>query len=126
MSFSRQVVSNRRQVFLSLSSAVDSQLRDAYAKRHASGLDNQTTLANKIGVDRSAINRRLLGKTNMTIETLADMVWALGYCIDVYIYDPFEHPSNAKRVISDHAVRLDGTTTAATSLTAARLEYAQP
>src|SRR2546423_1434876 len=117
MSFSRQDVSNRRQVYLALASSIDGQLRDAYAKRHAAGLDNQTTIANKIGVHRSAINRRLLGKTNMATDTLADMVWALGYCIDVLIYDPYEHSSNAKRVISEHAARTDGATPAATSVT---------
>jgi hypothetical protein len=128
MSFSLPAVSNRRQVYLALASSIESQLRDAYAKRHAAGLDNQSTLAAKIGVDRSAINRRLLGKINMTEETIADMVWALGYCIDVVIYDPYEHPSNAKRVLSEHAVRTDGTATAATSFTPAfqKLEYAKP
>lgn len=90
MSFSRPAVSNRRQVYLALSSSIEGQLRDGYARRHAAGLDTQATLADKIGVRRTAINKRLLGKTNMTTETLADMVWALGYCIDVHIYDPFE------------------------------------
>ena len=70
MSFSRPAVSNRRQVFLALASSIESQLRDAYAKRHAAGLDNQTTLAEKVGVHRSAINKRLLGKTNMTEDRM--------------------------------------------------------
>ena len=30
----------------------------------------------------------------MTVETIADMVWALGQCINVNIFDPSEVDSN--------------------------------
>jgi hypothetical protein len=53
-------------------------------------------LADKIGVDRSAINRRLTGKVNMTEETIADMVWGLEHDIEVRIFDPAESHSNRK------------------------------
>ncbi len=90
-------------MFLALTTSVESQLRDAYAKRHAGGLDNQTTIANRLGIDRSAINRRLLGRRNMTLETIADMAWALGQSISVRIFNPYEYPTNEKIVISEHA-----------------------
>jgi hypothetical protein len=122
MSFSRQPASNRRQVYLSLAGVIESKLRDAYAKRHRRGLDTQTTIANKLGVNRSAVNRRLIGRANMTIETIADMVWALGQCIDVDIFDPYERPSNAHRIISEHARPRDVTTDSATSVTDAKVE----
>src|SRR5215831_14419973 len=124
MSFSHRPPSNRRQVYLSLAGSIEGQLRDAYAKRHAAKLDTQTSIAEKLGVDRSAVNRRLTGKTNMTVETLADMVWALGYCIDVNIFDPYEYPSNSPRVISEHAAPTDAATVGTTSITSAKLEYA--
>lgn len=83
----RKQIDNRRQVYLGLVGSIESQLRQAYAKRHAAGEDTQASLGKKLGVDRSVIHRRLTGRSNMTIETLADMIWALGQCIDVQITD---------------------------------------
>jgi hypothetical protein len=75
-------------MFLSLATQIESQLRDAYARRHEAGEATQASIADKLEVNRSAIHHRLTGRTNMTIETIADMVWALGYAIRVHIYDP--------------------------------------
>jgi len=74
---------------------LESQLRAAYAKRHEQGRENQSTIAKKLGVDKSVISRRLSGRSNMTLETVADMVWALGHCIDVTIFDPEEIQTNS-------------------------------
>jgi hypothetical protein len=61
----------------------------------------------------------------MTTETIADMVWALGQCIEVDIFDPFDRPSNAPRVVSEHAQQRDGTAIGATALTPAnKIAYA--
>lgn len=81
-------VDARRATYLNLVGSIELQLRDAYARLYESGTENQTTIANKLGVGRSVINRRLTGQNNMTIETLADMVWALDRAIKVDIYDP--------------------------------------
>lgn len=86
-SFPRKV-DPRRSAYLSLASQVESQLREAYARRFAAGIVTQSSIAQKLGVNRSAVHHRLTGRTNMTIETIADMVWALGYEIAVKIYDP--------------------------------------
>lgn len=88
MSFFRTRIDSRRKVYLSLTGQVESQLRDAYAKKHETDGVTQTGLAQKLGVNRSAINHRLRGRVNMTLETLADMVWALGLAIQIVIYDP--------------------------------------
>jgi hypothetical protein len=80
----------RKTTFLSLTSQVEGQLRDAYAIRNDAGLENQVTLAKKIGVGRSAINKLLGGHRNLTLKTIADIVWALGYRVRVLIYDPSE------------------------------------
>ena len=123
MSFSRQQPSNRHQIYLNLSGSIDSQLRDAYAKRHDVGIDTQVSIGDKLGVGRSVINRRLLGHTNMGIETLADMVWALGQCIKVDIFNPYDKPSNEPRIISEHAAPTDSATVSGTSITPAKLQY---
>lgn len=42
----------------------------------------QQQLAVALGINRSAINRRLLGRENMTERTLAEMAFAMGYDIE--------------------------------------------
>ncbi|MDQ6435532.1 helix-turn-helix transcriptional regulator [Mesorhizobium sp. LHD-90] len=42
----------------------------------ASGL-KQNDLAKKLGVDRSAVNKQLLGQSNLTLRSIADLAWAL-------------------------------------------------
>jgi hypothetical protein len=90
----RTKIDDRHQVFLVLSAEIERQLREAYDLRFRQGLANQSSLATKLDVDRSVIHRRLTGRTNMTTETLADMVWALNHCIHVHIYDPETSPLN--------------------------------
>lgn len=94
--------SNRRQVYLALSAKIEGELRDLYAKRNLAGDETQASLAEKLNVNRSVINKRLTGHRNITLETLADMVWVLGGCIDVEIFDPKDRPSNAPRVVPDY------------------------
>lgn len=94
--------SNRRAMYLNLAGSVESQLRDAYARRHAAGLDTQTTLADKLGVGRSVVNKRLRGLVNMTLETVADMVWSLGYSVIIKIFDPNQVLVNEFHIVSEH------------------------
>jgi hypothetical protein len=75
-------------MFLNLSGQIESQLREAYGRKFQAGAANQTSLAKKIGIGRSTVHRRLMGHTNMTTESIADMVWALDHAIKVEIYDP--------------------------------------
>jgi transcriptional regulator with XRE-family HTH domain len=87
LSFLRKI-DGRRATYLNLVGSIESQLRDVYACLHEAGLESQTSLARKLGVGRSVVNRRLTGQQNMTLESLADMVWALGASITVKIDDP--------------------------------------
>jgi len=87
---SRRKPDARRAMFLSLASQIEGQLRDAYARKYEAGCLNQSSVAEKLGINRSAVHHRLMGQTNMTIETIADMVWALEHDIVVRIYDPME------------------------------------
>lgn len=93
-SFRINKVDPRRATFLNLASQIGSQLREAYARRHEASQETQSGIARKLGIGRSAVNRRLTGQVNMTIETLADMVWALGYAIKVTIFDPVQNARN--------------------------------
>jgi len=37
----------------------------------------QNELARLLGVDRSAVNKQLIGKSNLTLRSIADFAWAL-------------------------------------------------
>lgn len=101
MRSSKPPVDSRRKVYLALSSSIESQLREAFLERFDAGDETQASLAKKLGVDRSSVNRRLRGEANMTIKTLADMVWALEHCVDVRIFDPRHEDSNGNMVIPE-------------------------
>lgn len=80
----------RRQIYLALVGKVEGQLREIFSKRNEEFGLTQSDIARKLDVHRSVIQRRLKGETNMTLETVADMAWAVGACIDVDIFDPKE------------------------------------
>lgn len=88
MPSSRQKPDQRRATYLALASQIESQLREAYVRQHEAGLTSQSAIADKLGINRSAVHHRLMGRTNMTIETIADMIWALDHAIEVRIFDP--------------------------------------
>jgi len=83
----RTKINDRRCLFLLLANQIESQLRDASDRRFRDSQVTQSSLAEKLGINRSAVHRRLTGRTNMTIETIADMVLALGCSIKVDIHD---------------------------------------
>lgn len=73
-------------------SAIVREVQRAFAyKQHQVGLTQQA-LAKKLGVDRSVVNRRLLGKDNMTMTTLAELAWALDHDLRVTFVDPALEP----------------------------------
>jgi hypothetical protein len=85
---SRRTSSARRKTFLNLSGQIEGELREAYDRKFQAGECTQTSLAKKLDVNRSAIHHRLNGHTNMTTETIADMVWAMEQAIKIEIFDP--------------------------------------
>ena len=85
-------------MFLKLSGQIEGQLREAYAKKYAAGVLNQSILADRLEVGRSVINRRLTGQVNMTEETIADMIWGLEHDFEFKIFDPAESTSNRKLI----------------------------
>ncbi len=82
--------SERRIVFLRLISQVERQLREAYDRRFHEKKATQSSVAKVLGVNRSAVHRRLTGRVNMQLDTIADMAWALGCTINVQIADACE------------------------------------
>lgn len=60
-------------------SRIHDLLLEAYAYRaETEGLD-QARLADKLGVDKAVVSRRLSGASNLTERTLAETFWALDH-----------------------------------------------
>lgn len=62
---------------------VRNELLRALTERKKETKLSQQTLAHKLGVHRSLINRQLTGETNMTLRSLADLAWAMDLEISV-------------------------------------------
>jgi DNA-binding phage protein len=48
----------------------------------------QQSIAEKIGVNRSVINRQLMGEENLTLRSVADLAWALGWDLSFKLEKP--------------------------------------
>lgn len=62
-------------------------LRALYEEKNARKVTQQS-IANRLGVDRSVVNRRFMGLENMTIRSLAETLWALGWEADFRAVKP--------------------------------------
>ena len=82
----------RRKTYLALVGSIESQLRDAFARQNQKKNVTQSSLAERLNINRSAVHKRLTGRTNMRLNTLADVVWALDQLIEVKIYDRGNDP----------------------------------
>jgi plasmid maintenance system antidote protein VapI len=56
---------------------VRGELLRALTLRKSEGELPQQVLAEKLGIQRSLINRQLAGETNLTLRSLADLAWAM-------------------------------------------------
>lgn len=61
---------------------VHKQMQDAFVRSYKSTGMTQQKLAEKLGVDRSFVNRKLSGEGNLTLRTIADFAWALDCDVD--------------------------------------------
>lgn len=85
----------RRRVFLNLIGEIENGLRDAYGIRHEQKRINQIKLAEKLGINRSVVHHRLTGRRNLTVRSIADLVWGLDWGVRVEFYDPETERRNA-------------------------------
>ncbi len=85
---------------------VQKELQNAFV---ASGMKQQE-IAEKLGVNRSVVNKRLLGEANLTLRTIADLAWAMNANI-VFALKPelpvagrnHLEPSGAVRTLAEFA-----------------------
>jgi transcriptional regulator with XRE-family HTH domain len=70
-------IDKRRRSYLRLIGEIKHALAQALAEEHAERGLTMAEMARTLEVDRSHISRKLSGETNMTLETLADLAYAL-------------------------------------------------
>lgn len=61
---------------------VHKQMQEAFARHYKTTGITQQNLADKLGVHRSFVNRKLSGEGNLTLRTIADFAWALDCDVD--------------------------------------------
>lgn len=67
---------------------VRSELLRALSEKKMARKFSQQSLARKLEVHRSLINRQLSGEANLTLRSLADLAWALDMEITFELKDP--------------------------------------
>jgi plasmid maintenance system antidote protein VapI len=79
---------------------VRSELQRALAAEKAERRLTQQAIARAIGVNRSVINRQLIGYENLTLRSVAELAWALGWNPEFSLKKP-EYESNKYSVTVD-------------------------
>jgi len=78
----------KQEVAADLISDVGRQLQTLHVERQAQGKLTQQDIAARLGVDRARVNKCLSGSNNLTLRTLAELVWAMDGEIEVTIRLP--------------------------------------
>lgn len=89
MSFRMQIDPRSRKAARFISS-VQKQIQAAYLRASKRGL-NQQAIAQSLGVDRSTVNKRLLGTSNLTLRSISDLAWAMGESVRLVIEPNMEN-----------------------------------
>jgi transcriptional regulator with XRE-family HTH domain len=119
-------IDKRRRSYLRLVSEIKHALAQALSEEHAERGLTMAEMARVLEVDRSHISRKLSGETNMTLETLADLAYALDRPVKVSLSSRqtqnganYAHTASAG---SKHAQRSQSIQTLATASTKAKLD----
>jgi transcriptional regulator with XRE-family HTH domain len=72
--------------------SVRNELLRALSEKKKEKKFSQQTLAHKLEVHRSLINRQLTGETNLTLRSLADLAWAMDLEISFELKKPAIEP----------------------------------
>ena len=75
-------VDPKRKAFTRLISAIHRELAAALEREGRARNLTQSDVANTLGVNKSAISRRLSGTSNLTLKSISDLAWALGHDVN--------------------------------------------
>lgn len=93
MSF-RSKIDKRRQTYVRLLGEIAHALNKALEEEHAQRGLTQADIARMLGKQKSFVSRKLSGDTNMTLETLADLAYALDRPVRVSL--PSRRPEHGR------------------------------
>ncbi len=83
MTSSNFAISKRRRTFIRLIGQIHDALNAALEEEHKLTGLTRADIAKTLGLNRSFITRKFTGADNMTIETLADLAFALNRPVEV-------------------------------------------
>lgn len=102
MSFRMQIDPRSRKAARFIT-GVHKQLQQAYVRASSRGLTQQN-IADELGVDRSTINRRLLGGGNLTLRSLSDFAHAMDEDVEVIFKPSFSQTPGGNIRMRDNVV----------------------
>jgi transcriptional regulator with XRE-family HTH domain len=91
MTFSSILLDKRRRTYVRLIGEIQNALQKAFAEEAEKRKLTRTAMAEALGRDKSFVTRKLNGKSNMTLETLADFAYALDRAVKVDLVS--RHPN---------------------------------
>lgn len=81
MSYELKISAKDRAAGRFIGSVKKELMRAAFTEKENSRVTQQS-IAAKLGVNRSVIHRMLKGETNLTLRSVAEIAWALGWVIN--------------------------------------------
>ena len=76
-------IDERRRAYIRLIGEIHHALNAALSEEHAARGLTRTEIAQILGKDKSFVTKKLAGTSNMTLETLADLAYALDRPVQV-------------------------------------------
>ena len=70
-------ITPRRRKFVRLIGDIQEELHRVLMDEHEATGITQADIARMLGKDRSFVSRKMSGRSNMTLETIAELAWAL-------------------------------------------------
>lgn len=95
MSFKLQMSPKDKASARFISAVQKAIIEIALSERELTSITQQE-IANRLGVNRSVINRILKGEANLTLRSIAEFTWALGYTPNIQFF------KNAKKETSNN------------------------
>lgn len=86
MSFLMRIDPRRQAAAVFISGVRDELMRALLIARRRDGA-TQSSIAEKLDVHRSVINRELSGQSNLTLRRVAELAWAVGFRPDFRLVD---------------------------------------
>lgn len=107
MTFSNEMpseisVDKRRRTYVRLIGEISHSLNEALAEENARRQLTQTGMAEALQTNKSFVSRKMSGLSNMTLETLADLAFALDRIVKIQLV-PRSLPAGSNATLSEGA-----------------------